>query len=668
MEKNTKKRKRSTNLKEMLDELESRARDINPHISMDRSTYTKQKSPCKWIDSNHGDFWRSPESAIRGAAFHPSTLQERTQNTSMKKYGVANPAQSPEIINKIKNTITQKYGPEGHMKDKDVIQRFKNTNMQRHGVEYPAQNKEVLAKQQHTNMERYGHWSSLGNPLVKQKIADTNLEKYGDVVPAKISIVKEKMKQTNIERYGVGCVFQNAEVQEKTKKTNTERYGTEYAISADAVREKAKATYRAKTGYDNSFQDPEIRNKIQDIMLSTYGSKFPGGSHEIQKKIHKKQKNSGPEIHLKRFLVNAGIEVQDQFFLNGKMWDLAIFKENKLDLVVEIDGEFHHSLISDPYSSKNQFVPDETRYARLPEDVKFLAIDSKNVKKSLSEISRLLNMDVSGQISEIIKSLINTPFPFPLYDSKRMSADWSHLCNMRQSGKFNNRLMPANSIVTNFHKSIYSSRVGKNFSPVEAWNNEGLLKKCIENRFIYSSSLSSQNIARGFERSKIAPKVTVFQPYLARWLLQTYAPDAKSVIDPFSGFSGRMLGAASLGLAYFGSDIRPEAVAESQEIISFLELKNVNNIEQDAETAILPEADVLLTCPPYRDKEVWFEGQKCHSADHYIELCLQRFKAKTYIFVVDKTERYESHVRLSIDRTSHLSSSSKELILVIDRA
>jgi hypothetical protein len=653
-------------LSEMLDRMEEKVRKINPDISLDRSTYIKQKDLCRWIDSKVGEFYRTPNSVINGSAFHPDTLQDRKKATSLAKFGTENPAQSEEIIRKIKETICKKYGEGGHMKNSDVVNRYKDTMNERYGVDYPAQNQTILKKQWSTNLERYGHRSSLGNSDVVQKVRDTNLERHGFSFPVQNIEIKEKMQKTNLEKYGTRYPILNPDVMKKIKETNIERFGMEYAVASPPVRAKIEKSHIERTGFKNSLQNPAIREAIKKTMLSRYGSEHPGGSHAIQQKIHQKQKNTGPEVYVKKFLVNAGIDVRDQVFLNGKMWDLGIFKNNQLDLIIEIDGEFHHSLISDPYSLKNQFVPDDTRYSRLPENVKFLAIDSQKVKKSFPEISRLLNMDCSDQVNEIVTSLTGSPFPFPAYDSKRMAKDWTNLCKMKPIDKFNNKLMPANSLVTNFHKSIYFSKVGKNPSPAEAWSDKKLLKKCIENRFLYASSLSSQTIARGFERSKIAPRVTVFQPYLARWLLQTYTPEAKIVTDPFSGFSGRMLGAASLGMHYYGSDIRCEVIEESQKISDFLKLENIFLSQVSSEAAVLPDADTLLTCPPYGNKEVWFHGQDCMSADDYIDQCLSRFKAKTYIFVIDKTVKYNDFIRLSIDRTSHISSSSKELVVVIE--
>lgn len=629
---------------EMLDSIEDRARKINPDISLDRSTYTKQKDPCRWIDSKIGEFYRTPNAVINGSAFHPSTLEKRKKAASLARYGVENPAQNDGVISKIKETIRKKYGDGGHMKNEEIVDRYKATMNERYGVDYPAENQDILKKQQVTNLERYGHKSSLKNADVIQKINDTNIERYGSISPVQNPEIKEKMQKTNLERYGVSCASQGSGAKEKTRKTNLERYGQECAIGS-----------------------PAVRAKIVKTMLDRYGSESPGGSYEIQKKVHQKQKNTGPEIYLTQFLTNAGIDVRGQYFLNGKMWDLAIFKNNQLDLIIEIDGEYHHSLASDPCSSKNAFVPDDTRYSRLPENVKFLTIDSQKVKKSFPEISRLLNMDCSEQVNEIIISLVGTPFPFPIYDSKRLNKDWSNLCKMDADIKCNNKLMPANSLITYFHKSIYSSKVGKNSSPVEAWSDEKLLRKCVENRFIYASSLSSQVVARGFERSKIAPRVTVFQPYLARWLLQTYAPEARVVIDPFSGFSGRMLGAVSLGMEYHGSDIRAAAIEESEKLVDFLKLEKAFVKEGSVDTVSLPDADVLITCPPYGNKEVWFQDQDCKSADAYIDMCLSRFKARTYIFVIDKTDKYSQFVRMLIDRTSHMSSSSKELVLVIEK-
>ena len=224
--------------------------------------------------------------------------------------------------------------------------------------------------------------------------------------------------------------------------------------------------------------------------------------------------------------------------------------------------------------------------------------------------------------------------------------------------------MPANSIITSFHQSIYHCNIKGKVSPFMAWNDVVLLMRCIQNRFIYRSNLSSQQIARGFERNKIAPRVTVFQPSLARELLEKYAEKAKTVVDPFSGFSGRMLGSLSLDKKYTGYDINGTVIKESKDILRFLSLQANLAVEPIEEVIDNNEYGVLLTCPPYGNKEIWFTGQNCFDADYYIEMCLKKFKAEMYLFVVDETTKFKNYIVEKIVRKSHMHLS-EELVIKI---
>jgi hypothetical protein len=244
-----------------------------------------------------------------------------------------------------------------------------------------------------------------------------------------------------------------------------------------------------------------------------------------------------------------------------------------------------------------------------------------------------------------------------------MLKDYQNLCGQKEYYK---NLYTGNSIILNFHQSIYSSKRENCLSPIEAWHNKDKLVRCIKNRFIYSNNLSSMSIARGFEKNKIAPRVSVFQPSLARYIIEKYASDCKTIIDPFSGFSGRMLGASSLNKTYHGFDIRKEVISESIEIKNFLKLENVFlDVKDFLNDDYEGEYDVLLTCPPYENKEIWFDNQKSFKIDFYIENCLKKIKAKKYIFIIDDVEtKYQEKVCEENSNSSHFGKN-KEKVLVL---
>jgi hypothetical protein len=350
----------------------------------------------------------------------------------------------------------------------------------------------------------------------------------------------------------------------------------------------------------------------------------------------------------------------------GKSWDIVIFQNGAPDVLIDVDGEFYHEYLSDSYTIRQtSYELDNLRPQRVPSGVRILLVDSRKVHEAMKSIMELSQMGFDEWAERMFNECNGSPFPYMTYSESRLRDDWRRLGTVNNYTKHFNT---ANSIMVHFHRSVYKARVGAGPSPMQAWNDPNLLKKCIKNRFIYkdSGNLSSYHVARGFEASKIAPRVTMFKPVYARYLLQAFAPDAQSVVDPFSGYSGRMLGAASLGMTYDGYDIESDTVAESMEIIAFLGLQKTSVSLVPPGTYPEGSYDVLLTCPPYGQKEVWGDGRTYKSSVDYVAECLEQVNADTYIFVVD--EMWHGECTEEIVKNDALFGKAKEYVLVFDNS
>lgn len=330
-----------------------------------------------------------------------------------------------------------------------------------------------------------------------------------------------------------------------------------------------------------------------------------------------------------------------------------------MKLLIEIDGIYYHGLSEDSNGKHVRGENDCERFSKVPENVKYIVCDDTNIEKCFDEITKVYDMDYEEWVKSIIDELPKE-FPYPKYSKERIEKDWKHLCEW----KWNKNSYVGSSIVRNFHESIWEARVGSNISPVECWNNKELLEKTVRNRMIYSSRLSSQCIVDGFNVSKIAPKVSVFNPMLAKHLIETHLKleYGKEIFDPFSGFSGRMLGACALGIKYIGQDINQKHVDESNKIIDALNLNAVVTCKN-----VLDSQGVyysLFTCPPYNLKEIWNNKEINMSSDEWVDICMKNFLCREYLFVVDWTEKYKDFIVETIDNRSHFSNK-KEYVLWI---
>ena len=223
-------------------------------------------------------------------------------------------------------------------------------------------------------------------------------------------------------------------------------------------------------------------------------------------------------------------------------------------------------------------------------------------------------------------------------------------------------------IINFFHKSLLEASVKGKLSPIEAWQDKNLIKKAALNRLKYVHSCKPADVARGMSVARIAPRVSVFKPNLARDLIEKYLSNFETIFDPFSGFSGRLIGAFRKNKKYVGQDIHPKHVEESNEIIKFLKIENATVTQQDILTDAQKSFDCLFTCPPYGGKEHWNKNndEVEKSCDEWIDICLEKYKCKRYLFVVDQTEKYKDNVVEYLEKHS-LFGKSPELVILIDK-
>ena len=494
-------------------------------------------------------------------------------------------------------------------------------------------------------------------------------------VTTRLESVKEKRRQTCKEKYDSENYMQCKDFKEKTEVTNLREYGIKNAGGSDVAIAKIKATKLANHG-DENYNNMEQTYLTKEIK---YGDKYYNNKMKTRqtwqktyniditspiqipgvklKALSYSSKMTTPEKKLFEFLKNRKFQFQYGYELNGKSFDFAIFNNNELKLLIEIDGIYYHGLSEDSNGRHVRGENDCECFSKVHEGVKYIVCDDNNIEKCFDEITKVYDMDYDEWIKSIISDLPKE-FPYPKYTKERLAKDWKHL----QEWEWNKNSYVGSSIVRHFHESIWEAHVGKNISPVECWNNKELLEKTVKNRMIYSSRLSSQSIVDGFNICKIAPKVSVFNPMLAKYLIKTYLNEFSEVFDPFSGFSGRMLGCCALGKKYVGQDINTKHIIESNRIIDYLRL-NASVKEQDI-FIDQGEYECLFTCPPYGLKEIWNEHETNYTCDMWIAQCITRYDCEKYLFVVDSSERYKDYIIDEITNSSHFGNRKEYIVLI----
>lgn len=442
-----------------------------------------------------------------------------------------------------------------------------------------------------------------------------------------------------------GDPFKLEESKKKARETCLKKYGVEHPMKYEPIKKKVSDTYKERTGYSSPMHNPEHRSKIA-----------------------KSAKISKLEIHVSKLLDQYGIEYE---------WHKLVSVENdiqhefdfyipKYDIFVDCDGLFYHSYLNDPNGKQVLDCYDELRLSVLPKDSKFVLIVEGDEERGIKRITKMISeidagiFDYEGEIFNWCRSI---EFPYPNYDDKRLKGDYKSLCKY-QTQVYKPKARLGESAINHFHKSIFDCHVGNYVNPKAAWYDDNLLKKVILNRLIYINDIDPFKVLRGFNISKICPKVSIFNPVLARYLTAKYLSDFSTVFDPFSGFSGRLLGVSSLGKSYIGQDLNAKAVEESNDIIKFYDIQNCSVICKDIFDSN-GEYECLLTCSPYFKKEVYSVETVFKTCDEWIDECLQRFDCKRYVFVVDKTEKYKDYIVEGLQTVSHYAKIG-EYVVVID--
>jgi hypothetical protein len=289
----------------------------------------------------------------------------------------------------------------------------------------------------------------------------------------------------------------------------------------------------------------------------------------------------------------------------------------------------------------------------LNSNLEVVKIDLSN-DRWMSVISRLCKLNISKDMISLYHQVKKEPFYY--YDQSTLMDSWHSINRGIHNRSF--------KIIKHFHKSLMDSRKNKCSSPNEFLQDKKNLFFLIKNRFIYSKTLNKEVILNSLSISRRCPIVSIFSPLLVKDIITKYAPDIKTVIDPFSGFSGRMLGSLALNKTYFGGDIRGDVINESKNILSFIN-KDCHLEVSDFKDFSVKSGDLLLTCPPYSVTELWKGVTSYFDEDYYIDWILKNYKCNKYIFIVKNT-RYKDNVVDTIKNGSWTKSNDHEKILIFN--
>lgn len=116
--------------------------------------------------------------------------------------------------------------------------------------------------------------------------------------------------------------------------------------------------------------------------------------------------------------------------------------------------------------------------------------------------------------------------------------------------------------------------------------------------------------------------ISIFDPSLCELMYSWFSTKESVILDPFAGGSVRGIVAAELGRNYIGIDLRKEQIDANKEQAERI-CKTTMPMWLCGDSADIPalcpdlKADMIFTCPPYADLEVYSDNPKDISTMKY---------------------------------------------------
>lgn len=273
-------------------------------------------------------------------------------NTSIQKYGVANPSKANLSIEKRNETMLQKYGTTSTAQFIDYS-----------SIDYKTRNEKIKK----TVQEKYGVDNVARLETFKEKRAQTCFERYGDIIPTKNELIKEKQRKTILDRYGS---FDNMPGPKASHKKFMEYRDLE-SNDLDLIwldQDKFRGKYENGPIY-YTFKCKKCGSIFKDD--------FHSGSPICRKCNPTLNGTSNQEEQIYEFIksvYNGSIIRHDRTVLNGKELD---FYFSDLKVAIEYNGTYWHGYRKDTNISISAFKKkiEEKRLLCESKDIRLITID-----------------------------------------------------------------------------------------------------------------------------------------------------------------------------------------------------------------------------------------------------------------------------------------------------
>jgi len=350
-----------------------------------------------------------------------------------------------------------------------------------------------------------------------------------------------------------------------------------------------------------------------------------------------------PELQFKDVLNKLGVQFEHQVKTNAGVIDFYIPSE---DIFVEIDGEYWHPIVKEGLniqlisSSVSEMRKDlsitnlyRIRASDVPKiqtisDIYELHTVTENTVRYRQKISSKEYFQYiidSGDMDTLKKyipkilefiRLYQPEFPYPTTTediNKVVDTIRGYDMNRVVDGKVfkNNCYSIGVSLLKSTFKSYWNSKYNDSKTPIDAWNDDAIMRKIIAYRIGCNSSgevfdLSLHQLIRGISAARYT--ISFFKPLLAAAVYKQFLGDRSTptVIDPCAGFGGRMLGFKAVypNGTYIGIEPNIDTYNELKELSKHFSNIELHNCKLEDYVGS-KECDLTFTSIPYSNVEIY---------------------------------------------------------------
>lgn len=207
--------------------------------------------------------------------------------------------------------------------------------------------------------------------------------------------------------------------------------------------------------------------------------------------------------------------------------------------------------------------------------------------------------------------------------------------------------------------SFYQTRVNGKRSMYEAFYDNKVRWKMILNRLKYQGSfVDAKSVVTAMNVTGTCKQPSWFSKSYAKYLVSKYCT-SNVVVDPFAGWGTRCDACVELGRQYVGIDANVPTVDWNK--------SHGRNVSVgDARTYKYLGTCSVFSCPPYANKEIYFDNMAVHTECEWLEIVMHNVpNAREYVFVCGTVDsKYEKFVVETKVNKSHFGTKCEYVVVV----